>query len=254
MTAGQASTSFTIYDLLTRVIPGMVFLTPQVAIFTQFKFGFMSDNPTYWGLVVIIGSLLIGELINGLRLSMLDVPNQFRRVLYSVTENEDYLRRGNRMMIRIGKWFSQSIREIDYGFATHSLFDYHEQTIVDIVNQRFEPSDDIKNAYDIYEIIISDLSGNESRRTRRLRSVYIFQKNTRLALMSSAILALLISLSGFVNPSEFSNAQVIIALFVALLLFLILYFVFLFAQGVASLDRIYIESLLSDYFTHVTNT
>lgn len=252
MTAGKASASFTIYDLLTRIIPGLVFLISQAAIATQFEFRIMADNPTYSALVIILVSLVLGEVMNGIRLSFLDVPNQFRRILYSSTGDEEYLAWMDRKTIRIAKWISENVYEIDSSFSTNSLFDYRRGTLIEVVNQRFEPSKRIVGSYDLYELIISDLSGNESRRTRRLRSVYIFQQNTRLSLLISAGLAFLISLTGVAGLTNFDDAHVVIAFLVFLLLIIAHYLLAIFVKGIASIDRIYIESLLSDYYTHIS--
>lgn len=252
MTAGKASTSFTIYDLLTRITPGLVFLIPLAAIVTQLDFGFLGNHPTYSGLAIILLSLIFGEIINGLRLSLLDVPNQFRRVLYSDTGNEEYLSWRDRITLAGAKWISENIHEMDSGLSTNSLFDYRRGTLIAVVNQRFQPSKQINATYDLYELIISDLSGNESRRTRRLRSVYIFQQNTQLALKLSAGIALIISLTGFAGLTNFEDTLVIAAFLVFFLLFIIHYFLTIFINSIASIDRIYIESLLSDYYTYIS--
>ena len=241
MSVGSASTSISIYDILTRMIPGAVFLA-SIALLVLIPAGEPPSSGTYTVIAFLIGSLVVGEIFNAIRLSLYDVPSHFSRILY--TQNEDISHLG-----RIDRFFAKRSDTIAKDMMEHCIFDNKEADILEIVKNRFDLPDEFQGQYDTYNLIISELAGKETRRTTRLRSVYILTRNLTISLISLFVIVLVFGGYSLINSGFSVNTGLAVAFLIGYFALILLYFVDIVIRELASIDAVYVESLLNDYFT-----
>lgn len=243
MPAGGTPTGFDISDFLTRVIPGgilvfsMVF--PAVSV-DSFQIESISGSSI---IILAIVSFVFGEFVNTFRISMLDVPNYFRRVLYTENEDEIYLSKTDSLFRKVD---SDSVKG-------YSLFEHSDVSITSTLRGRFDLDGDFDGAHNFYTLLTSDLSSEKSQETSRLENIYIFYENVKISFLLSILFYILyigLILAGLIERTQLQTTLGILAVYIIFSLFYLLILLF---KLVAPADRVYIESLLSDYFTYVTD-
>lgn len=247
--SNNPTSSLSIYDLLTRLFPG------ALLIFSVYLLTDPNQLIPTSGLqvsIVVFLSFVAGEFVNIIRLSIYDVPNHFRRVLYKQTGNEEYLGFIDQNLLKLTEldWIPDKEENT---FAAYTIFDHKEESIIELLKNRYSLPDDFNSDYGAYEIITSELSGKESRRTQRLRAVYVLTQNTQLVLIFSVIISISILISENIGQSEFSDGTIlfaVIVLAISLISFVITYYS---ARTFTPVDRVYIDSLFADFFVSYNN-
>lgn len=163
-------TGFSIPDLLTRIIPGgvLVFSIFSPVILPEYLPDLSIQNSEILAFTVI--SFLAGEIINTGRISFFDVPNHFRRVLY--TENgrdEMYLRWPDTYL---SGWHPEYVEG-------YSLFEHSDKDLARTLRNRFNLDSDLDGPHNFFILLTSDLSSAKSPETQRLENIYIFYENMK---------------------------------------------------------------------------
>lgn len=239
MPTGATSPRFDISDFLTRVIPGSVLGFSVAVLVISENFPVVESLSSGWLLLFIIISFIIGEFINTLRVSMLDVPNYFQRILYHEDENEDYLGIVDSILL---EYDPDSV-------CTYSLFEHSDTDIIPELRSRFNLDSDFDGAHNFYSLLTSDLSTEKSQKTSRLESIYIFYENMKLSIALSIgwyILYAILILFDIINQTDLQTAFGFLA---AYLVVTLSYIVIMSFGLIAPADKVYVESLLADYFT-----
>lgn len=190
-------------------------------------------------------SIVVGEFINGWRVSTFDVPRHFRRVLYYETNDIQYLGFFDR---KIEQSFLGEHSELD----GYTFFEHRDETIPTLVRAEFNLDDEFDGAYNLYTLIQSHLSSKESPQTTRLRTIYIFSKNTQYALTAAIILLLAVAVGSQIGLVSIGNSRFLWILVLSFVSITILYMAMIAFKTVRP-DKIYIDSLLSDYFVMLSN-
>ena len=243
MSVGSNSTSFNLSDFLTRVIPGGILVYSMSFVLVE-QFISTETLSGSTAILFVVLSFLVGEFINVLRLSTFDIPNYFRRVLFAESENSDYL-----------GWIDSNFRDVDSDSVRgYSLFEHSNTNLIPTLRMRFELDDEFDGAHNLYTLLKSDISARMTKETKRLKNLYIFYQNIKIAVLVSIGWNLLVigsSIAGFTQQSEIQTALSLLSL---LLGFTIFYLIIMMFGLVAPTDRVYVESLLSDYFAYVMKT
>lgn len=242
MSAGSTPAGFNISDFFTRIIPGSI-LTFSIVfpiVGPEFFIGISIQNSVI--LLFALVSFLVGEVINTTRISMFEVPNHFRRILYTENDGEkEYL----------GKVDSFISNRYPERVEQYSVFEISNEKVTQTLRERFDLDDDFDGTHDFFKLLISDLSSNKSFETKRLESIYIFYENLSYAVFVSfvfQIIVLVASIFDFINLPEVSTASTLLIAYVLLMIF---YFIVFLLDIMAPVDQAYVESLLSDYLTHI---
>lgn len=242
MSAGSTPTGFDISDLFTRIIPGGILTISVIlpVIGPEYATSFPIQNISI--LIFALVAFLVGEVINTTRISLFDVPNHFRRVLY--TENMD----SEKYLNKVDAYFSKNHPEWVEGY---SLFEMSDKRISQTLHERFDLSSDFDGAHNYYMLLTSDLSSMKSLETKRLENIYIFYKNLRFAIFVSILFQMLFLLASIFTDINTIGTRTAVAFIVGYILLILLYSIVLFLGFISPIDRVYVESLLSDYFAYI---
>jgi len=235
MSSAQTPTGFSLYDLSTRIIPGIAIsasLYFLLLVSTESIPSSISQAiPTRIIIPFIIMSYIFGEAINTLRLNLLDVPWYFHRLVMTETQRDpDY-----GIIGRLRNYTSTSNKP-------ESVFSYKNNNVVDIVYQRFTiDEENILSINDLFSLIQSDLSDGMTEKTKRLRLLYEFISNMKIAGVGSAIIILYTILIEFGLPLLGFIFVLIIGVFIILTGYV----------RIVGAGKQYVDSLLMDYFVKV---
>jgi hypothetical protein len=245
MPKSATPTGFSIPDLLTRIIPGgvLVFSIFSPVILPEYLPDLSIQNSEILAFTVI--SFLAGEVINTGRISFFDVPNHFCRVLY--TENgrdEMYLRWPDTYL---------STRYPEY-VEGYSLFEHSDKDIAGTLRNRFNLDSDFDGPHNLFMLLTSDLSSAKSPETQRLENIYIFYENMKYSAVISLLWQIVFIGYTALEITPQTETGIAFALLIAYSVLILTYLVILLLGQTVSVDRAYVESLLSDYFTYTSNT
>ena len=245
MSIGGNPTGFSISDFLTRIIPGSILV---FSIFFPVLWPEYSSNVSISNsgiLIFTIISFIAGEVINTGRITLLDVPNYFRRVLYTESGyDKKYLKRTD---VYLSELFAKRING-------YSLFRHSNRDIIKTLRNRFDLDTDFDGSHNFFMLLTSDLSSAKSTETQRLENIYIFYENLKYSVVISFLWQILFAVYTFIDPSYQTGGEFAFALLIAYLLFIILYSIVMLFGWIVPIDQAYIESLLSDYLVYVNDS
>jgi hypothetical protein len=233
---------FSINDLLTRIIPGALFIIPAVIVFISLQPDLFTENRNLVLIGSAISAYIAGEIINIFRMIFLCVPSSLRWHVSYLTGREDVLALIYRKSLRLQSW-SESLRE---GNIANSPWNYQNETLSDRLDfdfvHEYEDHFDIDlidgDIRDIYDLLVMELEPNFSESTRRLKLLFEFVNNLKI---SAVFLVLLISytyIQGInVGTSIYIISGLLVLMFVVTLLSLLL-----------SVEMLYVESLLKEFY------
>lgn len=182
MPTQSSPSGYSIYDLLTRVVPGITVLIPFIVAYliteTQVK---VELNVA---LVALAGvGLVIGEVINLIRSSIVHVPVPFKQVIYHHTGDESILGRGDRLDLwaknKLPARYQSRFFTDDVGRST--IFDSEEIDFQTSFEDHFGLDFEEDSAYSIYQTFLSYMDGRMATQTRRNYILRIFAQNLMFA-------------------------------------------------------------------------
>lgn len=219
---------FTLFDLLTRIIPGGILIATSAYIS-----GFSpSDVPTSPGYIILLLILfyVAGEAIEIVRVRINPVPNYFRRVLYSETGNKMVLTKRDRIRVQY----------LNDNLKVPSIFTRADQNAWDEFRRQFSVDNYFEDVEEIYNLLLVRFGPGFSRRTRRRQATYVFFKNTLYSSVFGIYMAVIQILLTKENDAE-SGIAILLLLSAALVAFM----------AFGKVSEIYINSVFTEYFEQV---
>ena len=169
--AAPSLAGFNLYDLLTRVTPGLFILAIMAVTMMEWDFLVSATDSSFFGIIAIFAGFLTGEIIDSVRMSLFAAPKPFRRLLYEERKTGDRgtdLRdrvRNHRFLVR------QPVRR----------FLSVQDEFWPMFKRQFEVDDDLKDSNEIYLRLAADLDPELTALTRRYQTTTMFVQNMRLA-------------------------------------------------------------------------
>lgn len=249
MTQRQTPIGYSVYDILTRMVPGAVVLAPGAITIIQGNPNLLEVITTPQVLIAGILLLIVGESVVVLR-SGIRVPPPFLEEVYKEAERDDVLD----SFMRIELWLSERLPKI----TPSARVDKDSKTISETLEFDFRRSAESElnidfethSAEDIYHYLCIYLEDDLTRTTRRRRSLYVFVSNLRAAailsvflygflLISSTIISLL-PLSDTIGNPWIYGVSFLLSLFVLVLALLL-------RQMFLGVSELYVKSLLREF-------
>lgn len=226
---------FSIYDLLTRVAPGTILVIPIGLIIIPVSSVETVPSSGYLIAIALILSFISGEYLNLVREALMPVPTSFRRVLYTETDEKDYLTLSDRLIMGL-----ERIPGVpEYNPEQYSIYVNSEQTFWQSLKKELDISDG-QNARDVYAIFSMYMETRMGRVTRRKLTLYQFHQN----MIWSTGASILILLSGFVIPDPANPNLSLLALFLYLISLVIL------VQPIFRVvDQEFVDTLITQFYT-----
>ena len=187
---------FNLYDLLTRVTPGLFFLTIVAVTCIQWDFLISATDSSFFTVIALFAGFLAGEIIDSVRMWLFAAPKPFRVLLYREQESEEQESKEKESEKRkFGDWWSDlRVRVHNHHFLVGQMT-YQFSSAGDEFWPRFKrylkTNDDLKDSNEIYLRLAADLDPKITALTRRYQTTTVFIQNMRVATPFAIICALL---------------------------------------------------------------
>lgn len=240
MTAKPSPFGYSVFDFLTRIIPGLVVVTPlavsYVTLGPRVDVGY---QPVLIGLAVV--GLVIGEVIDLVRSSLFRVPLPFKQVLYRHTDNREILSRFDRCDLWLQAKMPEALKPnfITEEVGRGTLFDGSSEDFQEEYESHFGLKFEETHPGLLYLSLLSHMDSRMSSDTRRYYTLRIFAQN----LMFAALFTIFTSLAVIVANLE--NAGLILV--ATLSIFLLAGFFYL-GMIISSVAYPFVDRLIIDYY------
>lgn len=238
MSVSQTPTGFSLESFLTRVIPGLVALSPFfVSLYIADPAIFQDQDFSL--LVIGVLALIIGELIEHVRSGLLRVPLPFSYNIYWATGDASFLPKWFRYTLKIKEVLPDRIpfyEELPEESRLETRLNFDMQTEMET---KFELDPDKASARDFYDALLLYLGDGISSRTKEYRSTYIFNQNLRI----SAIIS--IFFYGYEIFITYPNPRWVVFFFVVIVLFTGLFVV---GSFLTASPHVYMEMLVKEFY------
>jgi hypothetical protein len=190
---------FSLESLLTRVLPGFVFLLPiliEVYLVSGVKFGFSSINIVIFTIIAVI----IGEFIDHWGSGLFRVPLPFRYTIYKSTGDVRHLPGWYRYVMSIDEWLPDRlslVRDLDgqYSLEERLGFDF-----IRYIENELNLDTKTASARDLYDAVILYIDRDMSTRTKQYRTAYHFDLNFKISVFASALWYLYFASISYPDP------------------------------------------------------
>lgn len=226
---------FNLYEVLTRIVPGAAIFLPVLLLLSEATSASLTNFSNIQLLGIGLTMFIIGEVIDLIRENISPVPTVFRRVLYSETENENYLGWVDKKLVRAEKRFERVSLEV------RSVYALTDREFTSELRDQIGLDEDFKNVNDLYSLLLLDLEPSLSDQTRRRRTIYIFAENTYWGLLIGIFL---VSFYGFLS----SDLNSFLALLLAFLLVITAVFLAILFDLYGRIEEVYVDSLITEFF------
>jgi hypothetical protein len=217
---------FNIYDLLTRVTPGLFVLT--IVAITAFEWSFLvsSTDSSFFTVIALFVGFLTGEIIDSFRMWMFAAPKPFRILLYNEQKNDELW---TDLLDRVR---NHHFAIIDPAYQSFSK----EGEFWPMFQRNFNIEEDLKDGNEIYLRLAVDLDADLTALTRRYQTTTMFVQNMRLATLF-AIFSTVFSFT--IETGASYEARVV------LLMLLITFYTYLFLFK--TIENTYVRLLLVQF-------
>jgi hypothetical protein len=239
MSTGSSPFGYSFFDFLTRIIPGLVVVTPvlvgYVILVPSVDTGY---QPVMIGLAVV--GLIIGELIDFSRSPLFRVPLPFKQIIYHHTDNKNVLSRLDRWSL----WLQAKVPDswkpnfITEEIARMTIFDASSKDFQEEYESHFGLKFEEAHSHLLYSALLSYMDTKMSTDTRRYYTLRIFAQN----LMVAAVLTLLSSL---VMILLIDDTQLVLIFALSIMLLLVLFVLGIIFSSVAIQ---FVNRLIVDYY------
>ncbi|MDX5989308.1 hypothetical protein E6P09_10525 [Haloferax mediterranei ATCC 33500] len=248
MSSNVKFAGFDLGDIMTRIVPGLVFLSSSIPYI--FVVGPVPDpNNQFTILSVLILALFAGELVEMFRATVFRVPLPFRQVVYYYNDNERDLAILDRADLAFAK-YANKIRSIvplmkaRESYAANkergTIFTETKGDFEETFKNQFGFDFNTKGPHAVYSVFMSYMEGRISPSTRRLRRTLILAQNLTYAVVGAVGVMLLMSLLNFSTPAIWLSSLVMTIFLLPVLIF---------ARTFAVVQFAYTDSLIIDYYT-----
>ena len=231
---------YSIFDIMTRIVPGLTVVIPLAIAYAlgdfRIEIGF---QPTI--VVLILGGLLIGEIIDLLRSGLFPIPSPFTQVLYHHTEDKTILSRWDRADLWVSNRLPGRLKPQFLVTETgrRTVFDGSDFDFQDVFENQFELEFESSTPYLLYSAFRSHMDARMSSQTRRYYVLRIFAQNLMFASILSTIVA------GWVALTNLDND---LAVVVGLVSGVVLMTAFVVGLLTSTAAYPYIDELIIDYY------
>ena len=226
---------FSLYDLLTRVAPGAIIIISIGVSVVPIPFEGISISPSYLIAAILIFSFIIGEYLNLVREVISPVPASFRRILYTETGNDMYLRGYDRLMMKLENWKYFP----EYNPEKYSIYVNSDQNLWESMTERLNVSRS-QSARDIFQIFSVYMETRMSRAARRKQRLYEFNEN----MLYASELSIILFIYGFALPGvENPGIALILAVFYILIL------ATLMVPPFRIIEQMFVDILIAQFYT-----
>ena len=182
---------FNLYDLLTRVTPGLFVLTIMSLTMVEWDFLVSATESSFFAVIALFAGFLTGEIIDSIRMQLFAAPKPFRRLLYNERETGE-------------RWADLRDRVFDhhflFGHPAHQFLSTQDE-FWPVFKRHFDVDDDLKDSNEIYLRLAADLDPELTALTRRYQTTTMFVQNMRVA-TPLAIVATLFSFTAETGASD----------------------------------------------------
>ncbi|WP_151145795.1 hypothetical protein [Haloarcula sp. CBA1131] len=190
---------FSLRDTLTRLIPGLLFLSPLIISLTVFMPSLLPEGSLRY---IILGlfAYLIGEFIDQLRLGLFRVPQSFRYFVYKETQQLE----------KMPIWFIYAINVQEYFPNRLNFYEEFDEDKLLTNNLELDFREDLETElgvdFDndrpkkIYDLLLIYMDGHFTPRLRRLQSVSIFSTNLRISVAGILLISVLYMIGNWGSP------------------------------------------------------
>lgn len=229
---------FSLRDLLTRVIPGLVVIGPFVL---GANIALSEIIPTFTGYVILIGlvSYLIGEIIEQYRAGVFRVPLPFRYFIFKETGDIDIMPLRYRKAVKVQKnlpgWLNIYEHTKEESRLTNQFdFDFRKS-----MESKYGLDFKKNRPREIYDALLIDLGPDLTMRTQRSHSLAMFNTNLKIAVFLAGFIYIGVFIFGDLTPlMAFSILSFVLIGVLVIILTLFL----------DSSQHLYIELLLKEYY------
>lgn len=238
MAQGGPFLGFSLRDTLTRLIPGLIFLSPLV-IATAAFIPTLFPNGSIFFILLALAAYLIGEFIDQLRSGLFRVPMSFRYFIYRETDQVEKMPFWYVSLAEFQEKLPDKInfyedRDDSERLANNLELDFRKdieaELGVDFVDNR---------PREIYDLFLIYMEGHLTPRLRRFQSISMFATNLRLAAGGALLLYTPYAIANWGDPFFLS----VWAISVLIILFVILFWSFF-----TTMHYQYDELLLKEYY------
>lgn len=236
MSSNQTPTGFSIESFLTRIIPGLIVISPILLNIWVFDPNIIPTTNVDF-LVIALVALIFGELIEQVRSGLFRVPKPFSHYLYTETGDDRFLPRTLRYSARIDNLLQ---KVVPWGISEdHQLSDRLDFDFLAEMIKTFKLNPNLATSRDFYDALILHLGDDVNVRTKDYRNAYIFSKNLKL----STFIALLFYLyyAWLKHPSE------VYLIFIGIG-FILVVFVTVFLSFLQATPDLYMEMLEKEFY------
>lgn len=245
MSSEVTPSGYSIFDFLTRIIPGAIMLSPL--ILAAWAAPSININTAAALLFIASVSLVMGELIETLRLSIFPMPIAFREILY-YHGRSDVLRWYEQKSLSILNKLPNRISERITTYGRTTIFDETDKKFPDVYEAHFSGlSFESTSPYYLYMTLLDYMEPRLSQSTRRQQIVRIFAANLFIAIVGGSLIAFPVILYFYFNLDQISsgNASIVIG---AILFMLFVPFLLELAYFFTNSSREFVENLLIEYY------
>jgi len=209
--SGPSPTGFNLYDLLTRVTPGLFLLTVMITTYVDTEVLLnISYSNLFAGLALFAG-FLTGEIIDSFRMQWFAAPKPFRRLLYEERKSSDW-------------WTNINNRITDHHFLFTGILStslVNRDPVWPVFIQHLRVDENLKGSNKIYLLLTVEIDSQLTTMTRRYQTTTIFVQNMRVAI-PVAVLWVLVSF--LIGGDTIQGLRVAVLIFVGPIGFLLYLF------------------------------
>lgn len=241
MVSQSSPGGFSLADLLTRVLPGSVFIFPALISILILEPNLVTD-PSILLVVIAILSFLFGELIDQFRKALFRVPAPFAFYLYHETDDMEKLgpiygiliSLDNSLPKQFPKFFDK--RKEENRLVNRLPMDFRKR-----IENDYSLNFDSNSSRDIYDCIVIDMESEFSDRTFRQRTIYIFSQNLQISTVVAAFIY-----TSFLISYPSNN----LVLFSTVILYVSIAIIFFLSAFMGASSAMYVELLMKEIYVN----
>lgn len=246
MPAKSTPAGYSVFDFLTRIIPGLIVILPLFVGLLLFGPSIILDVQISILLLSVLG-LIIGEFIDFLRSSLFRVPSPFKQVLYHHTRDEEVLS----WLDKVDLWIQRKLpTSLQSKFLTsqtgrETIFNLSNSSFKDEFEDQFNLSLDSTSPHTLYSTFLNHMDSRMASRTRRYYTLRIFSQNLMAATLGAGFVSLVVASLNLGDP------KILAILFISII---ILTIVFEVALIFSSVSYPLVDLLIIDYYLYRLET
>lgn len=178
---------FTLRDTLTRLVPGIVVLTPLLIGLILFSPNKLPNGPIFLALLGL-SAFLIGEVIDQFRSGLFRVPMTFRYFVYRETDEIDNMSKWYQWLVQIQEKLPEKIYFYEDRDEADRLTSNLDLNFREDIESELGVDFEENRPREIYDLFLIYMEPYQTPRLRRMQSVSMFSTNLRIATAGALII------------------------------------------------------------------